>query len=307
MTRSDDETVNIARGAEGVVENAKRRRAWVQKVIAAKDLAFLRAWRMYRALRLHKVSHPLIEAVPPLQRIVERGKKHLALLNRRRFVPSGALTTFYQRSLLHLLQQRKGRLLGDYLEFGVYNGTSLTCMFRALEALRLPEVRLFGFDSFEGQPADEEGHWGPGGRFSCDMPTTRRVLARENVDLSRVTLIKGFYNESLTDAVIKQHAIEKASVIMVDCDLYRSAVDCLAFSDRLIQDEAIVCFDDWHGLAERNMGEKRAFDEFLADRPQLVATRFGTYVENAEAFSVMRLTALAGTLGQVSVQVYSLV
>ena len=292
--------------AKVYVENASRRSALAHKLIRTKDAVFLRAWRTYRALGLHHVSHPLFNAVPPLRRIVERGKQRLSFLNRTQFVSPGPLTTFYRHSLLHLLQQRNGRPLGDYLEFGVYNGTSLTCMFRALEALRLSDVRLFGFDSFEGLPPDEEGHWGPGGRFSCDLPTTRQVLARENVDLSRVTLIKGFYKESLTQDVIEQHAIKKASVIMVDCDLYSSAVDCLAFSDPLIRDEAIVCFDDWHQLAEKNMGEKRAFDEFLAARPQLVARDFGRYGRNSEAFSVVRLTGLA-TFSELSVQICTLV
>ena len=43
--------------------------------------------------------------------------------------------------------------MGDYLEFGVCEGTSLVCMFQALTELKLNDVRMFGFDSFEGFPA----------------------------------------------------------------------------------------------------------------------------------------------------------
>jgi O-methyltransferase len=52
---------------------------------------------------------------------------------------------------------------------------------------------------------------------------------------------------------------------MVDCDIYTSARDALAFVEPMIGDYAVMLFDDWHagGLAEQNLGEKRAFDEFL--------------------------------------------
>jgi hypothetical protein len=196
--------------------------------------------------------------------------------------------TKHYRDVLEMLIERHGRAgIGDYLEFGVFNGTSLICMYRALEQLRLSHVRLFGFDSFEGLPPDEERHWGEGGRFSCDLETTRRILIQEGVDLSRVTLIKGFFDQTLNDGLLSQ--TQKASVIMVDCDLYRSTVECLAFSDPLIKDEAVVCFDDWYPLSERNMGEKRAFDEFLLTRPTLKARPLASYTENARTFIVTRV------------------
>jgi hypothetical protein len=67
---------------------------------------------------------------------------------------------------------------------------------------------------------------------------------------------------------------------MIDCDLYSSARDALAFCAPLIHDEAVIVFDDWHGggnLAERDLGEKRAFDELLAAEPDLFAEEIGTY------------------------------
>lgn len=73
-------------------------------------------------------------------------------------VPVEELERSY-RELLELLVDRHGRDgLGDYLEFGVFGGASLGCMWRATEALGLTDVRLFGFDSFEGLPpvAEEE-------------------------------------------------------------------------------------------------------------------------------------------------------
>jgi len=169
------------------------------------------------------------------------------------------------------------------------NGTSLICMYRALTQLGLDHVRLFGFDSFEGLPPDEEGHWGPGGRFKSELEFTRRVLAHEGVPNDRVVLIKGFFSDSLKPELITQYQITRASIIMVDVDMYRSTCEALQFCERLIAPEALLVFDDWHPLAEKNMGEKRAFDEFLQAHPSLHPTPYGsTYHWHAEAFWVTR-------------------
>ena len=63
-----------------------------------------------------------------------------------------------------LAQSEPAGALGDYLEFGVYNGSSLACAFRAFNEVGAPKVRLFGFDSFQGLPADAtaEGVWAEG-------------------------------------------------------------------------------------------------------------------------------------------------
>jgi hypothetical protein len=268
----------------------------------ATDFVLVKAWSVYRQLGLHRVRHRISgNSARGKGKYAGRVQEHLAYLLRTRFVPAKALTRHY-RDALKLLVKRHGRDgIGDYLEFGVFNGTSLVCMFRALEALNLRHVRLFGFDSFEGLPPDEEGHWGSGGRFKCDINTTRRILEREGVDLGRVTLVKGFYSDTLTDDLVARYQIRKASVIMVDCDLYRSASECLAFSGPLITDDSVVCFDDWYPLSESNMGEKRAFEEFLSTRPTLRATPLASYVATARTFMVSRLAGIGWISGLLSI------
>jgi hypothetical protein len=48
-------------------------------------------------------------------------------------------------------------------------------------------------------------------------------------------------------------------------------------------------FDDWNSenLAARNLGQKRAFDEFLADR-EFIVEPMETYTSNAVVFFVSR-------------------
>lgn len=63
----------------------------------------------------------------------------------------------------------------------------------------------------------------------------------------------------------------------------------LKFCAKLIQDEAVIFFDDWHGggLAARGMGEKRAFDEFLSENPQFIAKPLDTYDPVSQVFLVL--------------------
>jgi len=132
-----------------------------------------------------------------------------------RLVPQDELKRKYREALLLLSKNDKAERLGDYLEFGVCHGSSMACMYHALEELGLDHVRLFGFDSFEGMPASaetEDGNWSAG-EFKSDYNFTLELLAKQGVNLNRVNLVKGWFNDTLTPQLIQQHQITKASVI----------------------------------------------------------------------------------------------
>lgn len=203
-------------------------------------------------------------------------------------LPVDSLQQSQRAALCYLVEKLGAENLGDYLEFGVFSGTSLGCMHTVLKELGLDHIRLFGFDSFEGMPAiastEDEGVWAPGD-FKLGIEFTKGILTQKGVDWSRTFLTKGWFCNTLTPELVQQYQLKKASVIMVDCDLYSSTVDVLRFCAPLIQDEVVMYFDDWHSgdLAAKNLGEKKAFDEFLAANPQFEARPFEPmYVHNAE-------------------------
>lgn len=182
----------------------------------------------------------------------------------------------YQQALKLLLRTTPAAQLGDYLEFGVYHGTSMSCMYEARRALGLDHIRLFGFDSFEGLPDDaareDGGLWEPG-QFKSSIALTHENVRRWGVPPEAVTLVPGWFADSCVPATRARLGIERASVIMVDCDLYSSTRDVLAFCAPLIGRQAVMVFDDWHagGLADKGMGEAKAFEEFLDAHRELVA------------------------------------
>jgi O-methyltransferase len=211
-------------------------------------------------------------------------------------VPEKKFRTVLRVGLRRLIERVGRHGLGDYLEFGVHSCSSLLCMYRELEALRLTNVRLFGFDSFEGLPVSDEpddiGRWNPGD-FASDYEFALKILEDERVEQSRVFLTRGFFSDTLTPEFIVQHRLSKASVIMVDCDQYIGAKQALTFCRPLLRDHALVLFDDWHSgnLASRNQGEKRAFDEFLAG-DEFTIEPVETYTANAAVFLVSRRAAI---------------
>ena len=164
------------------------------------------------------------------------------------------------------------------VEFGVYHGTSTSCMHAArAESKSSHTMRLFGFDSFEGLPStaanEDDGVWAPG-LFSSSIEFTRSNLRRWGVPDDDVTLIKGWFSDSLTEHTRVEHDIRHVGVAMIDCDLHSSTQTVLAFLAPLVHRRAIFVFDDWDSsnLGERGLGEARAFREFLDANPELSAS-----------------------------------
>jgi len=208
-------------------------------------------------------------------------------------VPAEALEQNY-REAIQLLKERHGvEELGDYLEFGACHGTSMLCMHRALEHAGIEGVRLFGFDSFEGLPkvaaTDDEGLWPPGS-FDSDYNYTKQIMTNEGANWDRTFLVQGWFSDTLTDSLLQERGIEKAGLIMIDSDIYTSAKQALDFCASLIKDQSIIFFDDWHsgGLADKNLGEAKAFDEFLTEHPEFATEPLTPYSDGSAVFLVTR-------------------
>lgn len=247
-------------------------------------------------------SMPAYRALRRIRAFV-RSRLEGARLRRRfelgyRLVPERELEACYRAALLHLQQADPREPRGDYLEFGVCHGSSMACMHRAARDLALTQLRMIGFDSFAGLPEQAglpgEGPWHPG-QYRSEIGFTRRVLTEAGVDWARTILVKGWFADALTAATRRQHGIERASVIMIDVDLYSSARQALEFCTPLIGERAVLLFDDWNSgdLASHGEGEKRAFDEFLAANPDIAVERLPSYAPNAEVFALHRSAAPA--------------
>jgi PAS domain-containing protein len=249
---------------------------------------------LYHALQGHRWLK-----YTPFQAWGDRVKLRNRIARRQKLVIEEPLRNKYREVLKYLTTRNDPSTLGDYVEFGVYNGTSLITMYRVLEEFGCNHIRLFGFDSFEGLPStakeDDEGVWHPG-QYKSEYDFTMEVLRSENLNMQRVFLTRGFFEDTLTDDVRARYGLRKAGIIMVDSDLYLSAKTVLEFCVPLIADETVIIFDDWHFFGDRNLGEKRAFAEFLQAYPCFEAKDFGTYPRTGQVFVVSRKASMVSNL-----------
>ncbi|KKS98338.1 MAG: hypothetical protein UV73_C0002G0052 [Candidatus Gottesmanbacteria bacterium GW2011_GWA2_43_14] len=224
---------------------------------------------MFSSLKNYLYRHLFSIAPESLRQIYFRTKV---------LVPKKVLTQKFSEAIEFL---KHNGPINDYLEFGVFRGDSLICMYQALKQHKINHSRLFGFDSFEGLPEikdkyDKKLPWQKG-EFVSALATTRGNLNRAHVNWNRVFLIKGYFNNTLNKNLIDKHNLKSASIIMIDCDLYSSAREALDFCASMINDRTIIFFDDWAAG-----GEKLAFNKMLKANPDLIAQEFGSYVHSEQ-------------------------
>jgi O-methyltransferase len=239
--------------------------------------------RSLRDFSGHRLERSFFWA-PRIQKAIRRRRwNQVARSGRVQLVDVDQLRPKLRKGLAHLSRSDK-ECVGDYLEFGVFQGTSMICMWDVLNEMNLGHVRMFGFDSFEGMPdaasTDDGGVFKPA-EFAAPYELTKQRLAEAAVPESRAILIKGWFSDTLNKETVARHGITNAGVIMIDADIYTSSKQALDFCAPLIQQEAVLVMDDWYAangsFVERNMGQPRALKEFLAANPQFQTTDFGPY------------------------------
>ena len=157
--------------------------------------------------------------------------------------------------------------LEDILEFGVFRGSTMKTLTQCF-----PNERIYGFDSFEGLPetwyiSEKEVETGqsihPKGHFG-------------NVKIPRVgnnvTLVKGFFEESLPE-FLEKHNMKRIKFLHIDSDLYSSAKTVLTLLNDYIVSGTVIAFDEmypwnppekaWYELWEE--GEWKALKEWTEE------------------------------------------
>ncbi|NJD24017.1 MAG: hypothetical protein FIB06_01280 [Betaproteobacteria bacterium] len=182
---------------------------------------------------------------------------------------------------------------GDYLEFGVFMGKTFSYSYRVMAPL-FPEMRFVALDSFEGLPEpkgiDAQDRYTSGffkGQFACDIQQFEKNLTDGGVDLNRVTLVQGWYDQSLQPGSSPSSAIGKVSAAWIDCDLYESTVPVLDYLTNRLSVGTVLLFDDWR--CYRNLadfGQQRACREWLDRNPQITLNEFVDFGFHGQSFTV---------------------
>lgn len=205
------------------------------------------------------------------------------------FFPPRMMRPFFARCI-KTLRNIKGNNIGDYLEFGVFNGGSMANMYLTAKKLNV-KMRFFGFDAFEGLPKESEkeddGVWEKG-FYACSFEKMKECLKRKNIDPKKITWIKGWYNKTLNQKTAKKYKLDNLGIVFIDCDTYSSSKTVLDFIGPLISKPLIICLDDWklNDLDVKGMGEYKSFNEFLEKNTHLKAKEIKSYNRKSKSFLI---------------------
>ena len=169
------------------------------------------------------------------------------------------------RTALYL--QQVGSKNMDIYQFGVYTGNGLRKIIRSVCKSNRGCGHVWGFDSFQGIPDDsleEKENWRDGkgrymrsflqGGYSAANSLNQFNLSQLMSTVSsligykkNITLIPGFFNDSLNEALLHRHTLQPAMLVDMDADIYLSAIQPLdwMFAHKLIKPSTIVRYDDW--------------------------------------------------------------
>jgi len=160
---------------------------------------------------------------------------------------------------------------GDYLEFGVFTGSSFCHSMRCfnnskrLSSSNKSETRFIGFDSFEGFGEvfeDDEHSFYTDENFTTSYDEVVKRVNRVSKGLD-YKLIKGFFIDTLKDGP-ESYEISKSLIIFIDSDTYSSAKEALTFCADTIQKGTFIILDDYYSYkGSRNKGVAKAFNELI--------------------------------------------
>lgn len=157
---------------------------------------------------------------------------------------------------------------GDYLEFGVFRGSSFSHSIRSWNRHKHlsdnKTMNFFGFDSFEGFGKLEESElhsFYTNENFSSDYNKVFKKIKRGSKGLT-FKLIKGFFEKTLANGP-KEYGIEKAKIIFIDSDTYSSANYAFNFCKDIVQEGTYIILDDFFSYrGSMKKGVARAFSDF---------------------------------------------
>ena len=180
---------------------------------------------------------------------------------------------------------------GSYLEFGVFTGSS--CNFAMKANKRIEKIfgktdcEFIGFDSFSGFGEIKKEDQNPTFQdhiFSVDeKKVIKNIHKCAKGQKSRI--IEGYYKDTIENKTTLDLNIDKARVVMIDCDLKESTRLALEFIKPSIQEGTIILFDDFAFFkGSKNKGEHGAFADFRKKYPEILFRRIFDYGYGSRAF-----------------------
>ena len=129
-----------------------------------------------------------------------------------------------------------------------------------------------------------EHHFYKDETFSVNVEKVLKNI-KKSAKGQRMRIIKGFFNETIKDKTTQDLNIDKARVVLIDCDLKESTLLALEFIRPSIQEGTIILFDDYIWFkGSKKKGEYSAFNDFKNKYPEILFRKAFDYGYGSKAF-----------------------
>jgi len=208
------------------------------------------------------------------------------------------LEKYHALKKVHYLSAIEG-VQGDYLEFGVFTGSSFChsircCRYSSRFNSELHSTKFYGFDSFAGFGNLSESDKHP--FFTDENFATSLHAVNERAKAAakglQYQLVPGFFSDSLKSGP-SSLGIKKSRIIFIDSDTYSSASEALAFCGPTLQEGTFIILDDYFSYKGSSVrGVAGAFNEFVKNASIEVRTVMN-YGMGGAVFIVASLSSVA--------------
>lgn len=196
---------------------------------------------------------------------------------------------------IHILEAvnylKVAELPNVFFEFGCHSGRTYSAALSASKFLKF-ELQNFAFDSFSGLPEtikSEDGIFKSGTFNTSKKDFIKIVKQKSGVLLEEDQIIEGYYDKSLTDKLSKRLP-KRVGFVHIDVDLYSSTVTVLDFIKKFLVSGTVILFDDWYCFPPgKEMGERRALNDFLKKYPEIELEEWKNYSTFGKSFIVKKV------------------
>lgn len=178
------------------------------------------------------------------------------------------------KALKHI---NRKKILGDYVECGVWKGGNIILFKKTLELSNDYSRKIFAYDTFEGmtEPDENDVHisqnlnaknllkkdknkktnvWGV-----CSLEDVKNNIQTNVKNIDDIKFIKGPVEKTLD---IQDNLPEKISLLRLDTDWYSSTKKELEILYKRVSPGGVIIIDDYGHWG----GSKKAVDEFFLDK-----------------------------------------
>ena len=180
---------------------------------------------------------------------------------------------------------------GSYLEFGAFN-FAMKVNKKIDKIFGKTNCEFIGFDSFKGFGEIKKDDENPSFKDHVFSVNEKKVL--ENIKKfskgQKSRIVEGFYKDTIENKTTLDLNIDKARVVMIDCDLKESTRLALEFIKPSIQEGTIILFDDYNYFkGNKDKGEYGAFSNFQKKYPKILFRRIFDYGYSGRAFIAYKI------------------